>query len=251
MARVRYGGGGDWYNDPDIIPNLAREVNRRTTLRMAEQEAVVDLTDPRLFSFPILFITGHGNIKFTEEEVKNLRRYLENGGFLYADDDHGMDEAFRREIRRVFPDAELVELPFSHADPDGAVCVAQLVNWAGKAVDNGFYWLKPAVFAAAAAVVEECGLDGDEGGYGWSPSDGCFMVAGPAREAWAHDPFGQLWEELHKRAKDWRVDPEKDAPWRWDGRVLQPFAPELAFGLPKARARALRRAHSQHRRYES
>ena len=114
MARVRYGGGGDWYNDPDIIPNLAREVNRRTTLRMAEQEAVVDLTDPRLFSFPILFITGHGNIKFTEEEVKNLRRYLENGGFLYADDDYGMDEAFRREIRRVFPDAELVELPFSH-----------------------------------------------------------------------------------------------------------------------------------------
>lgn len=155
-------------------------------------------------------------------------------------DPQGVLAAARRAVEAALGE----ELPLSHADPDGAVCVAQLVNWAAKEIADGFYDLKPAVFAAAAAVVEECGLEGDEGGYGWSPYDGCFMIAGPTREAWAHDPFGQLWDELHERAKDWGVDPEREAPWEWDGRALQPFAPELAFGLPKARARALRRAQA-------
>lgn len=114
IARLKYSGGGDWYNDPDAIPNLAKEINKRTNIKVEEYEKVVSLNDEKLFNYPFLFMTGHGNIAFSDEEVKRLRTYLTNGGFLYADDDYGMDESFRREIKKVFPESELVELPFEH-----------------------------------------------------------------------------------------------------------------------------------------
>lgn len=114
IARLKYEGGGDWYNDPDAIPNLTREINRRTSLKVERDQAVVSILDKNLFNYPFLFMTGHGNISFSEEEVKRLREYLEAGGFLYADDDYGMDEAFRREMKKVFPNSELVEIPFEH-----------------------------------------------------------------------------------------------------------------------------------------
>jgi hypothetical protein len=115
LGRLRYGGGGDWYNDPDAIPNLCREVNRRTDIRVSEDEAQVGLLDEKLYNHPFLFMTGHGNVSFSDEEVARLRGFLEAGGFLYADDDYGMDESFRREMRRVLPNSELVELPAGHA----------------------------------------------------------------------------------------------------------------------------------------
>jgi hypothetical protein len=111
LARLKYGGGGDWYNDPELIPNLAQELNRRTNIRCLTSEAQVSLMDERLYQYPFLFMTGHGNVSFSDEEVERLRRYLEGGGFLYADDDYGMDESFRRELKKVFPNSELVELP--------------------------------------------------------------------------------------------------------------------------------------------
>ncbi len=114
LARVRYDGGGDWYNDPEILPNLAKEINRRTTLKVAESQAVVSLDQPEIFEYPFLFMTGHGNIVLSDEEVRNLRKYLIQGGFLYADDDYGMDKAFRREMKKVFPDLEWVELGPDH-----------------------------------------------------------------------------------------------------------------------------------------
>ncbi len=114
IARLKYEGGGDWYNDPDIIPNLAKEINKRTSLVVDLKQAVVSILDKNLFNYPFLFMTGHGNISFSEEEVKVLRGYFEAGGFLYADDDYGMDESFRREMKKVFPNSELVEIPFDH-----------------------------------------------------------------------------------------------------------------------------------------
>ncbi len=114
IARVWYQGGGDWYNDPSVIPNLLRFLSHETGMRVANTEARVKLTDEKLFSYPILYLTGHGNIVFSEPEVRRLREYLTHGGFLYADDDYGMDKYFRREIKKVFPNKKLVELPFSH-----------------------------------------------------------------------------------------------------------------------------------------
>jgi len=114
LARLKYSGGGDWYNDPESIPNLARELTRRAGIETNEEQQVVNLTDDALFSFPILFMTGHGEVKWTNAEVQKMRAYLMHGGFLFADDDYGMDQAFRREMKRVFPDNEFIELPFSH-----------------------------------------------------------------------------------------------------------------------------------------
>ncbi|MCY3712348.1 MAG: DUF4159 domain-containing protein [Gemmatimonadetes bacterium] len=114
IARMKYDGGGDWYNDPEAIPNLARELQLRAGIETNLDQRVVTLTDDLLFSSPFLFMTGHGEVRWTEPETRNLRTYLTRGGFLYADDDYGMDEAFRREMKRVFPDKDFVELPFDH-----------------------------------------------------------------------------------------------------------------------------------------
>ncbi len=111
MARLKFGGGGDWYNGPTEIPNLLAFIRSRTTIHTAKQEARVEIMDEDLFAYPVLYLTGHGNIRFTEDEVRRLRTYLERGGFLFANDDYGLDKAFRREIKRTFPDKELVELP--------------------------------------------------------------------------------------------------------------------------------------------
>jgi hypothetical protein len=114
IARLQYGGGGDWYANPSSLPNLFRAIREHTLLAAAERERVVRLTDPDLWESPYLYLTGHGNVRFTEAEVRALRRYLEQGGFLHADDNYGMDESFRREIARVFPDHPLTEVPLDH-----------------------------------------------------------------------------------------------------------------------------------------
>lgn len=114
IAQLQYGGGGDWYANPSGLPNLLRAIRERTKLPVSDRPGRVKLTDAALWSYPYLYMTGHGNVEFTEEEVGILRRYLLSGGFLHVDDNYGLDESFRREIKRVFPDKELVELPHSH-----------------------------------------------------------------------------------------------------------------------------------------
>src|SRR5439155_1129215 len=102
------------YAGPSALPNLLAALRQRTALAVAERERVVTLTGPELWDVPYVFMTGHGNVRFSDEEVTRLRRWLEQGGFLHADDDYGMDKSFRREIARVFPDHPLVEVPLSH-----------------------------------------------------------------------------------------------------------------------------------------
>jgi hypothetical protein len=114
IARLKYGGGGDWYNDPSAEVNLLTFIRRSTGIDTDPRYRFVDIATDDIFAFPFLFLTGHGNIVFTDADVARLRTYLGNGGFLYADDDYGMDRAFRREMKKVFPDQEMVELPFSH-----------------------------------------------------------------------------------------------------------------------------------------
>ncbi len=114
IGRLQYAGGGDWYANPSSLPNLLAAVRERTGLVVAERERAVKLTDPGLWDLPYLYMTGHGNVTLSDDEVRLLRRYLENGGFLHADDNYGMDQAFRRELARVFPDHPLVEVPLDH-----------------------------------------------------------------------------------------------------------------------------------------
>ncbi len=114
IARLKYSGGGDWYNDPSGEVNLLKYVSKVTGIKTKPEYTFVELSSEKLFSFPFVFMTGHGNISLTEAEVKNLRKYLLNGGFLFADDDYGMDASFRREMKKVFPDREMVEIPYSH-----------------------------------------------------------------------------------------------------------------------------------------
>lgn len=114
VARLKYGGGGDWYVNPTSVPNLVAAVNQRTTLRLSPQPAIVEPGSPRLFDYPVLFVTGHGTIAFTSSERENLRRYLLRGGFLHVDDNYGLDESFRAEANKLLPGTSLIELPFTH-----------------------------------------------------------------------------------------------------------------------------------------
>ena len=114
IAQLRYDGGGDWYANPSSLPNLLAFIAERTGLDVAPRPVEVRLTDPALRSVPYLYLTGHGNIRLTEAEVEALRRYLDEGGFLHADDNYGLDESFRRELSRVYPEARLVDVPHDH-----------------------------------------------------------------------------------------------------------------------------------------
>lgn len=114
IAQLEYSGGGDWYANPSSLPNLLAAIGQRTGMPVSDGPAQVKLTDPTLWSYPYLYLTGHGNIRLTGGEVEALRRYLLGGGFLHADDNYGLDESFRREMKRVFPEKELVELPTDH-----------------------------------------------------------------------------------------------------------------------------------------
>ncbi|MCA0376561.1 MAG: DUF4159 domain-containing protein [Gemmatimonadetes bacterium] len=114
LARLHYDGGGDWYANPSALANLIRAIAERTALPIERGEATVRLTDSALFDFPFLHATGHGEMRLTETEVRRLREYLLRGGFLHVDDNYGLDESFRREIARVFPDRPLTEVPHAH-----------------------------------------------------------------------------------------------------------------------------------------
>ena len=114
IGRLQYDGGGDWYANPSSLPNLLRAIRDRTGLDVADRERVVKLTGPELWDVPYLYMTGHGNVRWSDEEVRILRQYLERGGFLHADDNYGLDASFRREIARVFPDHPLVDVPLTH-----------------------------------------------------------------------------------------------------------------------------------------
>ena len=114
IARIQYGGGGDWYSDPSSLPNLLAFVNSNTPIKTMQKEIKIKLTDNNANHFPYYYLTGHGNIKFTNNEIISLREILSNGGFLHADDNYGMDKSFRREIKKIFPNKELIELPHNH-----------------------------------------------------------------------------------------------------------------------------------------
>jgi len=120
IARLKYAGGGDWYGNPTSLPNLMLELKRRLHLHTADnnqtapEEAVVAPMDPELFSYPLIYMNGHGTVKFSDADAQRLREYLQRGGFLWADDNYGMDESFRKEIAKVLPDNPLTELPNDH-----------------------------------------------------------------------------------------------------------------------------------------
>lgn len=114
IAFLKYNGGGDWYANPTSLPNLAKFCNRSIGTNLKTKPGTVEPGSPDLFSYPFVHMTGHGNVVFSDAEIQNLRNYLTSGGFLHADDNYGMDQYVRREIKRIFPDKDLVELPASH-----------------------------------------------------------------------------------------------------------------------------------------
>ena len=114
VGRLKYSGGGDWYANPTSLPNLLEFAREHTNLDLPRREVNVEPGSRNLHSFAFVHATGHGRITFTPAEARNLREYLLGGGFLHVDDNYGLDESFREAVRAVFPDRELVELPFSH-----------------------------------------------------------------------------------------------------------------------------------------
>ncbi len=115
IARLKYESGGDWYNDPEILPNLIRFLNENYSKNSFEVgNYVVSATSPEIFNFPILFLTGHGDMYFTNDEIVMLRKYLDDGGVIYIDDDYGLDRYVKQFIKQLYPNKKLEKLPKNH-----------------------------------------------------------------------------------------------------------------------------------------
>jgi hypothetical protein len=114
IAKLKYNGGGDWYANKTSLPNLIAFCNKNLNMQIAPEEDIVEVGSADLFNYPFVHLTGHGNIVFSDQEAKNLRKYLLAGGFLHADDNYGLDKFFRREMKKVFPELNWIELPFNH-----------------------------------------------------------------------------------------------------------------------------------------
>ncbi len=114
ITRLKYNGGGDWYNDPSAEVNLLKFVEANSNIKVKAEYNFVDISTDEIFAHPFLFMTGHGNVVFTNDEAARLRKYLENGGFLYIDDDYGLNNALHREMKKVFPEKSFVELPYNY-----------------------------------------------------------------------------------------------------------------------------------------
>lgn len=114
IALLKYNGGGDWYANPTSLPNLIKYCNQTISTRIKSKPATVTPDSPDLFNYPYVHLTGHGNVVFNDNEVKNLQDYLKSGGFLHIDDNYGMDQYIRKEIKKLFPNDALTEIPASH-----------------------------------------------------------------------------------------------------------------------------------------
>lgn len=114
IALLKYSGGGDWYANPTSLPNLIKFCNQNINTKIKTKPGLVEPSSPDLLSYPFVHMTGHGNVVFSDADVANLRNYLSSGGFLHIDDNYGMDEYIRKEIKKMMPNADLVELPANH-----------------------------------------------------------------------------------------------------------------------------------------
>jgi hypothetical protein len=114
IAKLKYNGGGDWYANKTALPNLIRFANKELNLDLEQEEDAVEVGSREIFNYPYLYMTGHGNVVFSADEANNLRNYLLGGGFLHIDDNYGLDKFVRIELKKVFPELELIELPFDH-----------------------------------------------------------------------------------------------------------------------------------------
>lgn len=114
IAKMKYGGGGDWYCNKTSLGNLIKFCNSNLRANIATEEDIVEVGSPELFTYPFVHLTGHGNVVFTDAEAQNLRRYLLAGGFLHIDDNYGLDKYIRREMKKVFPELTFIEVPFNH-----------------------------------------------------------------------------------------------------------------------------------------
>lgn len=114
IALLKYSGGGDWYSNPTSLPNLIRYANQNINTKIKTKAVTVEPSSPELFSYPFVHMTGHGNVVFNDSDVINLRNYMLSGGFLHIDDNYGMDQYIRKEIKKIFPNNDLVEIPANH-----------------------------------------------------------------------------------------------------------------------------------------
>lgn len=115
IALLKYNGGGDWYANPTSLPNLIKYCNANINTKIDTKPATVEPGSPDLFSYPFIHMTGHGNVVFNDADISNLRNYMFSGGFLHIDDNYGMDQYIRKEIKKIFPNNNLIEIPANHA----------------------------------------------------------------------------------------------------------------------------------------
>lgn len=115
IPRLKYDGGGDWYTGPTSMINLLREIEKRLGIPTVADNIAVSVSDPELFKYPMIYLTGHGNLKFKDQDLNTIKAYLDNGGFMWINDSYGLEKFVKNEVKRLYPDKELIQLPANHA----------------------------------------------------------------------------------------------------------------------------------------
>ena len=114
LAILKYKGGGDWYANPSSLKNLISFCNQNLNMNIQHDYAIIEPNSQDLFDYPYIYMTGHGNVVFSQSDITNIRKYLKGGGFLHIDDNYGMDKYIRSEMKKVFPELNFIELPNTH-----------------------------------------------------------------------------------------------------------------------------------------
>ena len=114
VAVLKYNGGGDWYSNPTALKNLIQYCNTNISTKITSKPETVETNSVEIFNYPIIFMTGHGNVFFGEDDIENLKNYLSSGGFLHISDNYGMDTYIRREMKKIFPELDFQEIPYNH-----------------------------------------------------------------------------------------------------------------------------------------
>ncbi|WP_139828075.1 DUF4159 domain-containing protein [Marivirga sericea] len=114
IAKLKYNGGGDWYANKTALPNLIDFCEQELNIPLNKKDYVVEVGSKEIYQYPYVYMTGHGNVVFSDDEAQNLRNYLISGGFLHIDDNYGLDQFIRLEMKKVFPEKDFVEIPFDH-----------------------------------------------------------------------------------------------------------------------------------------
>ena len=189
IAVLKYNGGGDWYSNPTALKNLIQYCNTNISTKITSKPETVETNSVEIFNYPIVFMTGHGNVFFGEDDIENLKNYLSSGGFLHISDNYGMDTYIRREMKKVFPELDFQEIPYNHPIYHQKYNHLFESSWPSE-----YKWVNDCAFTIDSSELELLEIDSMMAGDTLSPITRRYKLKGKQRKG-----IGKLLQDIFGR----------------------------------------------------